>query len=175
VVVVVAPETQIINLAEKMMDRLRLRQKEGTVLGRIQTEDRMEMEELQAIGQPAAADSPQTGPPTAKAPVLELEENPSQTEAKEEMISTTTLEWTEDLAVAGREWSQDIGVRVVAEDIQEEARARNKEMEQTTKVVVVGHSIPARNRKIRRESIPVMDTLLLRFFRPIPRHHQHHQ
>ena len=133
----VAPETQIINLAEKMMDRLRLRQKEGTVLGRIQTEDRMEMEELQAIGQPAAADSPQTGPPTAKAPVLELEENPSQTEAKEEMISTTTLEWTEDLAVAGREWSQDIGVRVVAEDIQEEARARNKEMEQTTKVVVV--------------------------------------
>ena len=169
-----APETQIINLAEKMMDRLRLRQKEGTVLGRIQTEDRMEMEELQAIGQPAAADSSQTGPPTAKALAMEREENPSQTEAKEEMISTTTLEWTGDLEVAGREWYQDIGVRVVAEDIQEEARARNKEMEQTTKVVVVGHSIPARNRKIRRESIPVMDTLPLRFFRPIHRHHRHH-
>ena len=157
-VVAVAPETQIINRAEMMMDRLRLRQKEGMGPGHIQMEDQVVTVELQAIGQPAAADSYRTVPPTAKAQVMAREENPSQTEAKAEMISTTTLEWTADLAGADQEWYQDIGVRVEAEDIQEEAPAHNKEMEQTTKEVEGGHLIPGRNRKIRQGSIPVMDT-----------------
>ena len=154
----VAPETQIINLAEKMMDRQVLQEPEDTEAMDTQMAVLQGTEGHPVNGQPAEEDSSRTVPSTAKALIMAREENPSQTEAKEEMTSTTTLEWTEDLAVADQEWCQDIGVRVAEEDTPAAEQERKPAMEQTTKEVAGGLSIPARNRKIRRESIPVMDT-----------------